>query len=417
MSLLRKIARAACVYAVYPISRMAMYLLSFLVPRRADLWVFGAWDGAFIDNPKYLYLWISANCPQIQAIWITNNEGVYHQLVAKGYKVAYRWSVAGVRAALRAKFHIVCLSPDDINFPFSGGSWYINLWHGVGLKNIKYAGRVGPLTKTFTGWQNPLVRFRRWSTFQDPDVLLSTSSTMSQHFARCFRIPVEHCPQLGYPRLDMAADEDLRQRALALGNYTSVQEALATYDEAYLYMPTWRENCQDFIPDALPNLGRLSQALAARRGILYIKAHRNFASKIASTFPNIRIWPQELDIYPVLDSFDVLITDYSSVLYDFIFLKDHGVILYTFDYAQYIATEQDLAFPFEENIIGLRVNDFESLCTAIQCGAGAAPLESAKLTELRERFWGNFTGRASPKLVSYLGTLPKHATECANATP
>ena len=410
MSLLRKIARAACVYAVYPISRMAMYLLSFLVPRRADLWVFGAWDGAFIDNPKYLYLWISANCPQIQAIWITNNEGVYHQLVAKGYKVAYRWSVAGVRAALRAKFHICCVSIDDVHFPFSGGSWYINLWHGVGLKNNKYAARTGPSARLFAQRRNPLFRFQKWSTFQDPDVFLSTSPTMSQHFARCFRIPIEHCPQLGYPRLDAATDGDLRQRALAFGDYSSVDEALAAYKETYVYMPTWRDGCQDFIADALPDFRLLSQALTARSGVLYIKAHRNFPSKISSAFSNIRIWPQELDIYPVLNSFDVLITDYSSILYDFIFLKNRGVILYTFDYAQYITRENELAFPFDDNVVGLRVNNFDSLCSAIQCGAGTAPLAADKLTELRERFWGSSSGLSSSKLVSYLETLPKQTT-------
>ena len=410
MKFLRNIIRAVCNYFIYPLSRIGMYLLSFLVPRRKNLWAFGGPDDMFADNTKYFYLWVSANRPDIQAVWLTSREAVYRELVTRGYRAAYRWSINGILTAIRAKFHIFHHYADDVHFPFSGGSFHVNLWHGVGIKNIQYATKVGRTAKTFAGKWNPLIRLPHWASFRAPDVFLATSPMMAQHFARCFRIPVGNCPQIGYPRLDVATDEDLRQRALAFGNYSAVDAAFADYDEVYLYMPTWRDSGHDFMAEALPDLATLSQALATRHGLLYIKAHPNTLITLSSRFDNIRIWPSGLDIYPLLASFDVLITDYSSVLYDYLFFKDRGVILYLFDYDDYITKEHDLAFPFADNIIGLQAQTFDKLCNAIKSGAGLAQLPSGKLAELREHFWGDTTGLSSPKLANYLEKLSKHAT-------
>ena len=390
---------------VVPIPGLILYRLSFLFPRRADLWAFGGSDDEFADNSKYLYLWISANCPDLQAIWITGRKGLCRELTARGYRVACRWSWTGMLSAIRAKLHVFDGRARDVCFPLSGGSLYVNLWHGVGIKNIEYAVTHGPASAFFRQRSNPLVRLAAWDRYRAPDMVLATSPTMSTHFARCFKVPVEHCPELGYPRLDVATDEDLKQESLTFGDYTSIREAFAAYDEIYVYMPTFRDSERGFFGESLPSLAALSKALRKRNALLYIKPHRMTRLELPAEPGNIHIWPKGLDIYPVLTDFDLLITDYSSVLYDYIFTKDHGVILYTFDYDRYLADERDLAFPFENNVIGVRVSSFAELCNAIETGVGLALLPSDKLKELRERFWGCAGGTASRRVSDKLRQL------------
>jgi len=170
-------------------------------------------------------------------------------------------------------------------------------------------------------------------------------------------------------------------------------------------MPTWRDTGRDFLADAFPDLPRFSRLLASRNALLYVKLHRHTTVNLPAEFANIQKWPDGLDIYPVLNCFNVLITDYSSILYDWIFMKDSGVVIYTFDYDSYTKIDHDLAFPFEENIVGVKADDFECLCAVIQTGAAMAPLPKEKLALLRERFWGEVGSLASPRLTAYLKHL------------
>ena len=75
----------------------------------------------------------------------------------------------------------------------------VNLWHGVGIKNIEYAISLGPLRHVL---YTDSLRQRidnNWH-FIKPDIFLSTSPMMTRHFAKCFRIPQEACIESAYPR-------------------------------------------------------------------------------------------------------------------------------------------------------------------------------------------------------------------------
>ena len=51
-------------------------------------------------------------------------------------------------------------------------------------------------------------------------------------------------------------------------------------------------------------------------------------------YSNIRIIDSKIDVYPILPLFDLLVTDYSSIMYDFS-LTEKKIVLYTYDEAQY----------------------------------------------------------------------------------
>jgi CDP-glycerol glycerophosphotransferase (TagB/SpsB family) len=174
-----------------------------------------------------------------------------------------------------------------------------------------------------------------------------------------------------------------------------------------IYVPTLRDQGTYQLANALPDLAALSSALEAQNAELLLKLHpkMKLQERFAHKLPhNIRILPTELDIYPVLHDFDVLITDYSSLFFDYIFAKSAGVILYTPDFDEYTATERDLAWDYDDVTIGVRANDFRHLCDVIRNGQAFQPLEPAKLALLRERFWDGEAHRptASQRIVDYL---------------
>ena len=68
-----------------------VYLLSFLVHRSQNIWVFGAWFGdQFNDNTAYLFEHILHTEPNIKAVWLSRNNQIIHNLREKGYSVYHK---------------------------------------------------------------------------------------------------------------------------------------------------------------------------------------------------------------------------------------------------------------------------------------------------------------------------------------
>jgi CDP-glycerol glycerophosphotransferase (TagB/SpsB family) len=68
-------------------------------------------------------------------------------------------------------------------------------------------------------------------------------------------------------------------------------------------------------------------------------------------YSNIRVWPQNIDIYPIMALAEVLITDYSSVIFDFC-LTRRPIIVAAFECDHYSETDRELYMPVEDIMIG-----------------------------------------------------------------
>ena len=92
-----------------------------------------------------------------------------------------------------------------------------------------------------------------------------------------------------------------------------------------------------------------------------------------------------MDIYPVLPYTDVLITDYSSVMYDYILMEKKDVILYLFDKEEYV-NERPFIWSFEDMTYGHRASSFETLLELVG-NVGLCPDEANKAV-LVKKCWG-----------------------------
>lgn len=382
--------------------------LAGLMPRSPRRWVFGYTGGAFADNPRALFLWMRLNRPDIDARWISSSRRTAALVRRTGHPAHWRWSPQGLFAAMRARVWIFGHGIDNIHPGLSRGALLVNLWHGVGLKTVHLGhagGNTAAAARAAAGRWGRLLGIEYLRPY---DMLVTTSPAMQAHFARQFALAERCCPQIGYSRLDFAEDPTLSAATLAIDAAQGFRWP-AEFRETYIYLPTFRDTGRPFFTEAIPDARRLSAALAARNALLWIKPHPRTVLDAGALPDNIRIWPTDIDINGWLSRIDGLITDYSSVLYDWLRTRSTGVILYTFDLARYLAQDRALTMPFDANVTGLRIDTFADLCAAIRDGTALSTSFAAEAQRLDTVFWGGSSRPASPAIAAAIATLANPA--------
>ncbi|MRT94804.1 CDP-glycerol glycerophosphotransferase family protein [Ancylomarina sp. 16SWW S1-10-2] len=380
-----------------------LYLLSFLFHRNNDKWVFGSHVG-FSGNPKYFFIYSCKEKHREKCYWIASSKTEARIIKDFGFKSYYRWSIAGLYHSLTAGVYIYSFHLIDINFWTSGGVKKVNLWHGVGIKNIEFKSSTGSAKKVYDT-NNIFSRIYLPYLFHRPDVFNSTSLLMTDHFCECFRIKESNCIEFGYPRCDIFTwSEELLLDFIDIFEGSESRElvrSLQEYEKVYLYMPTWRETRYDFITSSGLKFDELDEILQQKNEVFLLKLHpaTNLSFESLKTYKNIIQIDKGIDIYPILPFTNVLITDYSSIYYDYIKMKEKNVILFPFDYDEYITNNRDLAFNYNDYTPGVRVNDAEAL---LACIRNDHSLFFPERKWIIEKFWANEESNASSLIYDYL---------------
>lgn len=364
---------------IIKISRLLLLAFSFVCFRDKRKWVFGSY-ACFADNPKYLYLYLFSYSEyrQIRVIWISKTKDEYEQLKQHEIETYMRWSVKGLYHCLTSGVYIYSSYVSDINEWTIGRAYKINLWHGVGIKNIERKITRGNTANIFK--EKSFIKKLGSLPFHiRPDYMLSTSPMMNKHFAACFDIPESRIVESLYPRCFLF-DKPAQFINDFVSKYESEKTAdiissLKKYSYVYIYMPTWRDTHDDFFEELGFNMIELNKALEKTNSVMLLKLHPVTRSRMdlsGLSLTNIIVVDPNMDIYPVLPSTDCLITDYSSIYYDYILLKDKKVIFYIPDFDNYIRSERDLAFDYNECTVGKKIFDFDTLLEEInsQCNNG-----------------------------------------------
>ena len=350
-----------------------VYPFSFLFPRRKKRWAFGSFRGAFNDNAKYLFIHVSEKMTEIDSVWLSMNKSTVQEIRTKGLVAFHVLSPRGIWYALTSKYWFFNAYSSDIMFCLSGGAKLVNLWHGLPMKRIEFDITSGPLADRYVK-RSLKERFYHPENFQRPDYLLAASPFFSETFARSFRIPVEQCLLMGYPRnviLNCSEAERMRfiEKYEPVTTKTLVSKLKGgSYDNVFIYLPTWRDSQRDFFSHDF-DLKALDETLRQCNALLLLKPHVNVEVEASTVegLTNVEFVQSNVDIYPVLPYTDVLITDYSSVLYDYVLMEQKGMILYLYDFQEY-EKERNFTRAFDDLAFGKRVFDFASLLTTIREG-------------------------------------------------
>ena len=368
----------------YLLSYLA-FPFSFLVPRSRKKIAFGSYKGTFDGNAKYLFIEMSEKGEDV--VWLSQDRQTVSLIRGIGLDARWLFSLEGAWRALRSKYWIINSYSSDILWAFSGGATVVNLWHGVGLKRTEFNSTTGPMYDRYIR-RTFKQAFYHPEAYRKPDWLLTASDFQTAMFASAFRVPERRCLQFGYPRNSILVCAE-KKREEHISRYESeatarLIEKMKAYEEVWIYMPTWRDSQLKVFTEQM-DLGGLNSALAAKNALLLLKPHPNTITGPVEGFSNIMLIEGQTDVYPILPYTGALITDYSSVLYDYILMKGKGVLLYLYDRENYVR-ERDFYYPFDENVIGQRAGTFEELLAAVK--AGVKPLDEKERKALITKFWG-----------------------------
>jgi len=364
------------------------YPFSFLVPRNKKMVAFGSFRGAFNDNSKYLFIYMVEHTTDKKVCWLSTNRKTVQIVRSLGLPAAWVLSPKGAWYALRSKTWFVNSYTSDIMFCLSGGATIVNLWHGVGLKRCEFNITEGALAKRYVDHQFMEV-FTHPECFRRPNFLISSTPFQSEMFAKAFRLSINKCLNLGYPRntiLTCSKTETLRFVDKYEPQSTrQLIDQLKSFDKVYIYMPTWRDSQKKVFTEHF-NMDELEETLAKQNAIMLLKPHSNTIVKNIVESKHIRFIPGTTDVYGILPFTDVLITDYSSILYDYLLMEKKDVIIYIYDFDAYVK-DRDFYYPFDENVCGKRIYDWQSLITCIS--NKDYTIDQKERQRIIDKFWGH----------------------------
>jgi CDP-glycerol glycerophosphotransferase (TagB/SpsB family) len=369
-----------------------LLLISYCIPRDRKKWLFGTNVG-FVDNAKYLFIYINEQHDEVDPIWITTKNEDIQVMRKLGFEAYQKYSLKGLIHSLTGYVYVFTYHSKDVNYFTSGRVKKVNLWHGVGIKG----GDGGKKGNNFSSRENStfLTKLVFPYLYEKFDLFLSTSDMMNAHFTTMFSLDKKCIYDTIYPRCYYMCKG--KEFMLSFINkyedkvmYKYVSD-FSKYNRVFLYMPTWRGNLNDdFIQEAGFDFERLNGILKKKKNLFIFKLHpavRVFNNIKPVSYSNILFLDKSIDIYPILPFTDVLITDYSSIYYDYILL-DKGIILYPFDRDTFLETSNNLAFDYDEYTPGYR-------CMSITDLENALASDGEFKVHERKRIINNFWGRTN----------------------
>jgi CDP-glycerol glycerophosphotransferase (TagB/SpsB family) len=347
--------------------------------RDQQLWVFGARGGtAFADNAKYLYLWVAANDPSIRSVWLSKNEGVVETLQQQGYEAYHASSLRGRLLTLRAGVVFVTQGLRDVQMGSTAGAWLVQLSHGLPLKTIAWDAE----------WSDQPWPIRCCHSYMADEVDLVTvpSTEAIEPLSSGLGIDSDRFVVTGYPRTDVFAEEIEGATLTVDASLLDRIESQATDSKLVFYLPTYREAGTSFI-DAF-DTAAVGDLLAARGAHLYIKAHPDEPVTAAESHPHVHWLPASVDPYLVLPHADVLVTDYSSVYFDYLAV-DRPIVFFPYDRSSY-TERRGFYFAYESVTPGPVATDTDELHAALDAALDAAAGGSDPYSDTRQRLRQQF---------------------------
>ena len=372
--------------------------LSGLWSRDDRLWVFGARGGTgFVDNAKYLYLWVAATEPSIRPVWLSKNDAVIETLQQQGYEAYHAHSLRGRLLTLRAGVVFVTQGLRDLHMGSTAGATLVQLWHGLPLKTVAWDAE----------WPDQPWPVRRCHTDMADEIDLGTvpSTAAIEPLASGLGIDRDRFVVTGYPRTDVFADGTEGARLTVDGSLVDRIESRAADSDLVFYLPTYRGADDSFIETF--DAAAVGDLLDARSAHLYIKAHPDEPVTAAEDHPRVHWLPASVDPYLVLPHADVLVTDYSSVYFDYLAV-DRPIVFFAYDRPTYTAA-RGFYFDYESVTPGPIATDIDELRKALEealdAVAGRSDPYAAERRRLRERFCPVPPGTASKRVYEAVSRL------------
>ncbi|MFD9304528.1 CDP-glycerol glycerophosphotransferase family protein [Streptomyces sp. NPDC060048] len=346
----------------------------------------------YSDSPKAIYEEMVRRGVPFEAIW--SYAGGKPTGFPKEATLVRRWSWPYLRALAQAEYWV-----DNQGFPLAlakrPGTTYIQTWHGSALKRM---GFHEPRTKA----QDRAGQLRFQAAVDRFDHFLIRSEHDTRTLAKGFRLRDEVLLRTGYPRNDalVAAQRSEAQSGERVRGPLAGELGIDPEKKVLLYAPTFRANADGAVEGfEFPfDVEEFADRLGDRFTLLVRTHYLNSVSLPPSVAGRVINVSRHHDITPLLALADGLITDYSSVMFDYAVL-DRPMLFFAYDYEQYATDIRGTYFDLKEKAPGPVVATADELLQAL----AAFDEADAKYAEARQRFLTEFgeydRGDAAARIV------------------
>ncbi|GLX18559.1 bifunctional glycosyltransferase/CDP-glycerol:glycerophosphate glycerophosphotransferase [Streptomyces lavendulae] len=333
----------------------------------------------YSDSPKAIYEELVRQGAPFEAIW--SYAGAKPTGFPEQATLVKRWSWQYLRALAQAEYWV-----DNQGFPLAltkrPGTTYIQTWHGSALKRM---GFHEPRTKA----QGKAAQDRFQKAVDRFDHFLIRSEHDVRTLAKGFRLRDEVLLRTGYPRND-ALVEAHRTEAHSGERVRGPLAAELGIDpdkRVLLYAPTFRASADGTVEGfEFPfDVEEFADRLGDRFTLLVRTHYLNSVSLPPSVAGRVVDVSRHHDITPLLALADGLITDYSSVMFDYAVL-DRPMLFFAYDYEKYSTDIRGTYFDLKEKAPGPVVATADELMQAVSAFDEA----DAKYAEARQRFLAEF---------------------------
>jgi CDP-glycerol glycerophosphotransferase (TagB/SpsB family) len=254
----------------------------------------------------------------IRVVWSTKSDEIFSELQCRGYPVIKANTLRGFLTTLRAGVCVYTHYAHDHNRIAAFGAYKIQLWHGIPLKRFKAVS--GLLDKSFAGRRyrglhNWMLKIQRvMFPWANPtwDLLVFQSDVDRERTGAAFKGTYRHGLVAGSIRV-----ENLQKQ------FSIKQKHMVNRNIRVLYAPTHRALGRESlfkkvpVPESEIFHGRLREIGAMLDVRLHPFQERETVPEAFNSGP-VRVVRNTSsdDIYKCLHSYDLLITDYSSIFID-----------------------------------------------------------------------------------------------------
>ena len=375
---------------------LLLYRLFQKLPVQANLVLFESFLGrGYSDNPKALYLKLQKQRPELQLVWIFAKEPTA-EVKAACPNWVLRNSPKYYYLMARAQYWIFN-TRQPLSLKKRRETIYLQTWHGTPLK------RLGldmdevhmPGTNTEQYKKNFSAQAKEWN------YLLSPNLYSSDIFKRAFDFR-GLLLETGYPRNDLLYAPDRQQQAKQIKQSLRLPPG----KKVILYAPTWRDD--EFVKKGQYrfHLKLDLKQMQSRLGddyIVLLRMHYLIAEHLDLTAfdgfaYDVSAYGDIAELYLISD---LLITDYSSVFFDYAHLN-RPMIFFTYDLEKYASVLRGFYFDFEAVVPGPLLKESDQVIDYIENTEIRSKQYEGKYTAFQERFCSLDDGKASQRVVDAL---------------
>lgn len=364
-----------------------------IFPKDKKLIMFESFNGRQCsDNPRAIYEYLHTHYPEYKMVWSADRRFL-NQFRDKDIEYIPRLSWKWFLYMARAKYWVTN-SRMPLWFRKSKETVYLQTWHGTPLKKlgVDIEDVKMPDGNTEEYKKNFVYEASKW------DYLISPNHYSSKIFKRAFGFE-GNMIESGYPRNDFLIQNNNEETVQRLKQKANIPQD----KKVILYAPTWRDN--DFYDkgrykfNLQLDLEHMRKSLGDEYVVLlrlhYLVSENLNLSNYEGFVHDFSNYEDIRDLYLLSD---ILITDYSSVFFDFSILEK-PILFYTYDLEEYRDELRGFYFDFETRAPGPLLQTTEEIIHHIQ---HIEDVDSAYRTirkEFKQQFSSLEDGNATARVV------------------